>query len=205
MFRSDTERIYRGGKTLSSKITLRLPFLDIECLKEAISACGHQFTLQARSLCLSNGIVIGQTDIGFIAQVEYIQKPIMDAIYKQYEVLYKERVKKLQETQNALNYLIKQEQEKAAELQRLRQQMKAANVSKISEVEQELQSLKQGRQTQAEETTKVIEENKTLQSEKEQYLANIAKKIEEQAARRGYQVKRIQQQGKTQLVLIRTS
>ncbi len=192
------------GKNLSSLITLRLPFLDIDCLKEAVTACGHQFSTQLTSICLSNGIIIRQTDVGFIAQVDYMHKPVVDAIYKQYEVLYKEKVKKLQDAQNALNYLIKQEQDKAAELQRLRQQMKTVNASKISEVEQELNSIKQDRLTQAEETTKVIEESKALQSEKEQYFANIAKKIEEQATRRGYQVKCIQQQGKTQLVLIRT-
>jgi len=190
---------------MSSLITLRLPFLDIDCLKNAISSCGLNCSNLNQNVQLSNGIIFEATNIGYIARVNYAQKQIVDKIYHEYEVQYKEKMKQLQDSQNTLNYLMKQEEQKLAELQQLRKQMQSTNPQKISKSQQELEQIQKEKAIKEIEAQKEIERNKELEKVKEIYLNNIVEKIEEKAKQKGYQIRKIQQQGKTQLVLVRNS
>ena len=102
---------YNRDEIMSSLITMKLPFLDILCLKQAIKECGLTLTEQGAQIRLSNNIVFHQTDFGYQTQIAVSQQGIVNKIQTSYDKIYEKKMKELREKQTHLDALVNREYE----------------------------------------------------------------------------------------------
>ncbi len=192
---------------MSSLITLRLPVVDNACLLKAMENCGFTYQIQQKpfQITLNNSqISFNKTYLGFIAKFEQLQGNNVNRIYKEYESIYTEKIKKIQDQKNALQYLVQQEREKLQKLQNLRAQLnQCSNSEEIEVLEDELIGVGKKR-TEAENKAKIMQEEELrLEKERLEVRENMVNNIFEKAKKQGFKIKKIQHKNKTQLVLVR--
>lgn len=151
---------------------------------------------------LSNGILFQNTNIGYIAQVNNVQKEIINAIQTEYEKFYQEKVKALREAQRKLEYLEDQLKMKIKKINKLKQNFSEKNQEKIQKTVLEIESLQSIKQIQ--EEIKRKEQMKLKELEESNKKDNTyCRKIQSQAQKRKYRVKISKIGDKTQLILVK--
>ncbi|MCF2141351.1 MAG: hypothetical protein K9W44_14930 [Candidatus Lokiarchaeota archaeon] len=188
---------------MSSLITLRLPFFDFECLEKAIEKSGLKIIQKTKDILLSNGILFQNTNIGYIAQVNNVQKEIINAIQTEYEKFYQEKVKALREAQRKLEYLEDQLKMKIKKINKLKQNFSEKNQEKIQKTVLEIESLQSIKQIQEEIKRKEQMKLKELEESNKKKITHIVEKIQSQAQKRKYRVKISKIGDKTQLILVK--
>jgi len=192
---------------LSSLITLRLPIVDNTCLLKALENCGFTYQIQQQpfQIILNNTqISFSKTNLGFIAKFGQLQRNDVNRIYKEYERIYTEKIKKIQDQRNALQYLVEQEREKLQKLHNLRSQLnQSSNSEEIDVLEDEFSDVEKKRK-EAENKAKIMQEEQLrLEKERLEVRENMVNNIFEKAKKQGFKIKKIQHKNKTQLVLVR--
>ncbi len=192
---------------MSSLITLRLPIVDNLCLLKALENCGFTYEIQQQpfQIILNNiQITFGKTNLGIIAKFEQLQRNDVNKIYKEYERIYTEKIKKIQDQKNALHYLVEQAREKLQKLQNLKSQLnQSSNSKEITLIQDELSDVEMKRKEAENKAKKMQEEQLRLDKERLEVRENMVKNIFEKAKKHGFKIKKIQHKNKTQLVLVR--
>jgi len=192
---------------LSSLITLRLPIVDNSCLLKALENCGFTYEIQQQpfQIILNNTqITFGKTNLGIIAKFEQLQRNEVNRIYKEYERIYTEKIKKIQDQKNALHYLVEQAREKLQKLQNLKSQLnQSSNSKEITLIKDELSDVEMKRKEAENKAKKMQEEQLRLEKERSEVRENMVNNIFEKAKKQGFKIKKIQHKNKTQLVLVR--
>ncbi|MHA1766535.1 MAG: hypothetical protein ACTSVK_09795 [Promethearchaeota archaeon] len=192
---------------MSSLIRLKLPIIDYKSLLKALDNCGFTYQIQKqpfRIILNNNSISFNKTKFGFTAEFSFNQRNNIDNIYNEYERIYTEKMKKIQDEKNALQYLIEQERKKMQELQNLKSKLydnsNTKEINKINVLKNDLDEIKKKRN----EIEIIYNEQLNLEKEKSIIRENMINNISEKAKSKGYIVKKIQQhENKVQLVLIR--
>jgi len=191
---------------LSSLITLRLPIVNNACLLKALETCGFTYQIQQHpfQITLDSQISFSKTNLGFIAKFEQLQRNEVNRVYKEYQRIYNEKIKKMQDQKNAHQYLVEQEREKLQKLQNLRSQLnQSLNSEEIDVLEDELSDVEKERK-KAEDKVKIMQEEQLrLEKERLEVRENMVNNIFEKAKKQGFKIKKIQHKNKTQLVLVR--
>ncbi|KKM95412.1 hypothetical protein LCGC14_1188420 [marine sediment metagenome] len=192
---------------MSSLITLRLPIVDNSCLLKALENCGFTYEIQQQpfQIILNNTqITFGKTNLGIIAKFEQLQRNEVNRIYKEYERIYTEKIKKIQDQKNALHYLVEQAREKLQKLQNLKSQLnQSSNSKEITLIKDELSDVEMKRKEAENKAKKMQEEQLRLEKERSEVRENMVNNIFEKAKKQGFKIKKIQHKNKTQLVLVR--
>jgi len=192
---------------LSSLITLRLPIVDNSCLLKALENCGFTYEIQQQpfQIILNNTqITFGKTNLGIIAKFEQLQRNEVNRIYKEYERIYTEKIKKIQDQKNALHYLVEQAREKLQKLQNLKSQLnQSSNSKEITLIKDEFSDVEMKRKEAENKAKKIQEEQLRLEKERSEVRENMVNNIFEKAKKQGFKIKKIQHKNKTQLVLVR--
>ena len=192
---------------MSSLITLRLPIVDNSCLLKALENCGFTYEIQQQpfQIILNNTqITFGKTNLGIIAKFEQLQRNEVNRIYKEYERIYTEKIKKIQDQKNALHYLVEQAREKLQKLQNLKSQLnQSSNSKEITLIKDEFSDVEMKRKEAENKAKKIQEEQLRLEKERSEVRENMVNNIFEKAKKQGFKIKKIQHKNKTQLVLVR--
>ncbi len=192
---------------MSSLITLRLPIVDNTCLLKALENCGFTYQIQQQPFQIilnKNQITFGKTNLGIIAKFEQLQRNDVSRIYKEYERIYTEKIKKIQDQKNALQYLVEQERDKLQKLQNLKSKLnQSSNSKEITVLKDELNNVEMKRKEAENKTKKLQEEQLRLEKERLEVRENMINNIFEKAKKQGFKIKKIQHKNKIQLVLVR--
>ena len=190
---------YNRDEIMSSLITMKLPFLDILCLKEAIKQCELTLTEQGAQIKLSNNIVFQQTTFGYQTQIAMSQQGIVNKIQAHYDRIYEKKMKELREKQTHLDALINHEHELKQRLEEMRSSTNTA-VENYKEIENDLQNVTNSLNKTEKELGKDVLK---IEKQKLEFKNNIINQIQKKAENKGYKIQKIQNQGKTQLVLVK--
>ncbi len=130
----------------------------------------------------SSVISFSKNNLGFIAKFDQLQRNDVNRIYKEYQRIYTEKIKKIQDQKNALQYLLEKEKEKLQKIQNLRSQLnQSSNSEEIDVLEDELSDVEKKRK-EAENKAKIMhEEQLRLEKERLKVRENMVNNIFEKA------------------------
>lgn len=159
---------------MSSLITLKLPFIDHECVMDALK----ELKLEATEIgdiieITKERIQLVKTPIGYVTNVNYLQERIVNKLYTVYEKKYTQKINRLQEQNRILQALNEKQRIQSQNLLKIQEEQKK------KELQKEIEKIEAEKKIKLAEIEKLRIENEELQKIKIKTQEALAQKIQE--------------------------